>query len=196
MVKDMAKGFLPWEDLMCSEFSQLGHSRWGVWQHSGLPRALGNGTNVELDAGPAAGFWYNALCSCSPVTEITSLPSAQILHRETGPQAFVWGLQQRWGGCYFGLVSYTVSIPSSLLNPENPLHQASEGRDPAPRLCLDFSASFLSCLGMCHPIRPLLCQAADLFFLLHMLRVQNEKSDAICTLIGSAKSQSTAFQRA
>lgn len=181
---------------MCSEFSELGHSRWGVWQHSGLPRALGNGTNVELDA---AGFWYNALYSCSPVTEITSLPLAQILHRETGPQTFVWGLQQRWGGCYFGPVSYTVPLPSLPLNPENPLHQAWVGRDPAPsfntkRLCLDSSASFLSCLGMCHPIRPLLCQAAGFFFLLHKLRVQNEKSDAICTLIGSAKSQSTAFQ--
>ena len=140
---------------------------------------------MELDAGPAAGFWYNALCSCSPVTEIANLPSAQILHRETGPQAFVWG--------------HTVLLPSSPLNPENPLHQASENRDPAlsfntKRLCLDFSASFLSCLGMCHPIRPLLCQASGFFFLLHMLRVQNEKSDPICTLIGSAKSQSTEFQ--
>lgn len=153
---------------------------------------------MELDAGPTAGFWYNALCSCSSVTEITNLPSAQILHRETGPQAFVWGLHQRWGGCYFGPVSYTVPLPSSPLNPENPLHQASENRDPAlsfntKSLCLDFSASFLSCLGMCHPIRPLLCQAAGFFFLLHMLRVQNEKSDPICTLIGSAKSQSTEF---
>lgn len=168
---------------------------------NGLPKALGNVASMELDAGPAAGFWYNALCSCSPVTEITSLSSAQILHRETGPQAFVWGLQQRWGGCYFGPVSYTVTLPSLPLNPENPFHQASESRDPAPsfntkRLCLDFSASFLSCLSMCHPIGPLLCQAAGFFCLLHMLRVQNEKSDAICTLIGSAKSQSTAFQRA
>lgn len=154
---------------------------------------------MELVAGPAAGFWYNALCSCSPVTEVTNLPSAQILHRETGPWAFVWGLHQRWGGCYFGPVSYTVPLPSAPLNPENPLHQASENRDPAlsfntERLCLDFSASFLSCLGMCHPIRPLLCQAAGFFFLLLMLRVQDEKSAAICTLIGSAKSQSTEFQ--
>lgn len=37
---------------------------------SGLPKALGNVTNVELDAGPAFGFQYNALCSSSPVMEI------------------------------------------------------------------------------------------------------------------------------
>lgn len=79
------------------------------------------------------------------------------------------------------------SFPSSIRKQTQPLASIQ-------RLCLDFSASFLSCLGMCHPIRPLLCQAAGFFILLHMLRVQNEKSDAICTFIGSAKSQSTEFQ--
>ena len=44
---------------------------------NGLPKALGNVASMELDAGPAAGFRYKALCSSSPAMEITRSFSAQ-----------------------------------------------------------------------------------------------------------------------
>lgn len=61
-------------------------------------------------------------------------PLSSDLTQSDGPQVFVWGLYQRWGGCCFGLVSNTDPLPSSPLNPENPLHQGIRKQGSSPQL--------------------------------------------------------------
>ena len=98
MVKDMAKGFLSWEDLMCNKFSDLGHSMWEVWQHLPKWAAQGPGECDKCGAGCRPCRWIPVQCpvqlfSCHGNNEVLLSSAFQGLSRcVLASQAFSEGV--------------------------------------------------------------------------------------------------------